>query len=84
VAILALVGVVVAVVQASDDVKAVPATWAIGSCVEQEGDEPQAVRCDGPHDGRIVGVDDRGPECPEATDAFVAGRGYIWCVDTDR
>ncbi len=79
-----IVGTAVAVLVVGDDREAEPATWGVGACVEQGGEEPLAVSCGGPHDGRLIGVDDTGEACPGATDAFVADRGYVWCVDTDR
>jgi hypothetical protein len=74
---------VAAVVSAGGDDGSSPAPWAIGSCV-QGGDLVDAVRCDGAHDGRIVGVGDGPEDCPAPTDGVVAVRGYTWCIDRDR
>jgi len=82
---LAIFGATVGVVAAATartPAKGVPTTWGVGSCV-QGADEPAPVRCDGPHDGRIVDVGSTPDDCPTTTDAVVADGGYIWCIDMD-
>jgi hypothetical protein len=78
----ATLGVVVAAT-ATHEPKGVGTTWGVGSCVQGD-EELTAVRCDGPHDGKIIDVRSDPSDCPDATDGVVADRGYIWCIDTDR
>jgi hypothetical protein len=74
---------VVAAATAKDTPKGVSTTWGVGSCV-QGSEDLTAVRCDGPHDGKITDVESDPKACPGTTDGVVADRGYIWCIDTDR
>jgi hypothetical protein len=74
---------VVAAATASNSPRGVGTTWGVGSCVQGDADLT-AVRCDGPHDGRITDVESNARDCPASTDGFVPDRGYIWCVDTDQ
>jgi hypothetical protein len=74
---------VVAAATAHQPEKGVGTTWGVGACV-QGTDDPAAVRCDGPHDGEIVDAKSDPNDCPDTSEGFVAERGYIWCIDTDR
>ena len=80
--LIVAIGIVVAVTAGGSD-RGEPTTWGLGSCVEGT-DEVTAVRCDGPHDGRITHAVDTADDCPATTDGVVSDRGYIWCIDTDR
>jgi hypothetical protein len=82
-AILAATLGVVAAATASHAPKGVGSTWGVGSCV-QGSQDLTAVRCDGPHDGKITNVESDAKDCPGTTDGFVPDRGYIWCIDTDQ